>query len=321
MSELGHIPVLPAEVEALLAPAPGSVYLDCTAGLGGHARRIAPLVGPSGTVILNDLDPANLSRARTLVENTPDPPRLVTLQGNFADAPRKLAQLGLAADMVLADLGFSSTQVEDAQRGLSFMRDGPLDMRFDPSGPLTAAQLVNTLPEAELAEIIRDLGEERQWRRITQRIIDERARSPISTTSRLASIVRDVLGGKGHDRIDPATRTFQALRIAVNDELGSLRSLLESVARTAALLAGASPRSGTAHWLAPGARVAIISFHSLEDRLVKQTFSELAHRGIARSLTNKPQEATPEEQATNPRSRSAKIRAIRLTVDNAGVRE
>ncbi|MDX2115486.1 MAG: 16S rRNA (cytosine(1402)-N(4))-methyltransferase RsmH [Planctomycetota bacterium] len=320
--QLGHVPVLAREVLELLAPAAGECALDATAGLGGHAAQIAARLGPTGTLILNDFDPANLDRAAAAVGALPDPPRVVRLRGNFAEAPRKLVEMGLAADVVLADLGFSSNQVDDAARGFSFMRDGPLDMRLDPSAPLTAAELVNTLPERELGEILRDLGEDPHWRRITQKIIAERARGPISTTSALAAIVRSAAGPAGPSRINPATRAFQALRIAVNDELGNLRSLLESVSRAASILRTA--RSAAPAWLKLGARIGIIAFHSLEDRLVKNAFAELASRGEARLENRKPIEASEQEQRDNPRARSAKLRVVRFAggppppVDNEG---
>jgi 16S rRNA (cytosine1402-N4)-methyltransferase len=307
-----HLPVLLAETLELLAPQPGQTALDCTAGLGGHAEALALSVGPAGAIVLNDADPGNLASSVQRLEALAAPPRMVALQGNFADAPRRLAEARLKAHVALADLGFSSNQVESAERGLSFQREGPLDMRLDPGAPVTAAELVNSLSEQELAEVIRDFGEERQWRRVARKLVDERAASPIETTTRLASIVRSVVGGKGGPgRIDPATRTFQALRIAVNDELGSLRSLLESVGRAAAALAGAGATDRL--WLAPGARIGVISFHSLEDRLVKRAFGDLVSRGLAQSVTRKPVEATEQERDTNPRSRSAKLRVIRLT--------
>lgn len=309
-----HTPVLPTQVVAALSPGPGQTYLDCTAGLGGHAALMAPLLGPTGAVILNDHDPENLAAAAARINALSNPPRVVTIHGNFADAPRRLVELGLSADMVLADLGFASNQVETAQRGFSFQREGPLDMRLDPtSGRPTAAHLVNTLPEAELGEILRDLGEERAWRLVAAKLVAARKSGPILTTGQLAEIVRSCVRPSPGSGIDPATRTFQALRIAVNDELGSLRSLLESVSRTAGRLglAGASGMPGGS-WLRAGARVAIISFHSLEDRPVKDVFGELVSRGRAEHVSRKPIEAEDAELAINPRSRSAKLRAIRI---------
>ncbi|MEX2218888.1 MAG: 16S rRNA (cytosine(1402)-N(4))-methyltransferase RsmH [Phycisphaerales bacterium] len=305
-----HIPVLLEEMLRALGPRPGETFLDGTAGLGGHALAVAQRLGPAGTVVLNDADPGNLRLAEERLRAGVSPaPQFVAIQGNFADAPRRLAQQGLAADMVLADLGFSSAQMEDAARGLSFQRDGPLDMRFDPGSPVTAAELVGSLPEAELTRIIRDLGEEPAARRIAQKLVASRKLAPILTTGQLADIIRSAVGrrhGRGRE-IDPATKTFQALRIAVNDELGSLGALLAAVERSAAEVAAGRPS-----WLRPGARIAIISFHSLEDRPVKRSFAGLAREGLAQNLTGKPIAADEEELSANPRARSAKLRAIRV---------
>ncbi|HYE01867.1 MAG TPA: 16S rRNA (cytosine(1402)-N(4))-methyltransferase RsmH [Phycisphaerales bacterium] len=307
-----HLPVLRAETLDLLAPRPGETALDCTAGLGGHAAELARRLGPSGTLVLCDLDPGNLEQARARVLGTAEPPRVVVLRGSFAEAPRRLVEQGLRADVVLADLGFSSNQVESAERGLSFQRDGPLDMRLDPSGPLTAADLVNTAPASELAQIIRELGEERHARAVAEKIVRERRAGPIQTTARLAALVRSVVGkysGGAPAGIDHATRTFQALRLAVNDELGHLRALLDSLERAART--SGDPEAAPS-WLAPGARVAIISFHSLEDRPVKQAFARLVEAGSAEPLTRRPVTASDAERLENPRSRSAKLRALRL---------
>lgn len=323
----GHIPVMLDEVVRALASAPGQTVLDCTAGLGGHAAALAERVGPGGRVILCDLDPANLARAEARLRDLPGgAPEVLALHANFAEAPRLLAERGLAADAVLADLGFASTQVDDPARGFSFMGDGPLDMRMDPTRGPTAADLVNSLSPEELAEIIRDFGEDRAAWRIAQEIAAARRREPITSTGRLAEIVRAAAGPptrtRTGQRIDPATRTFQALRIAVNDELGSVRSLVESVARAAATLALPADRRGPT-WLTVGARVAIISFHSLEDRIVKQGFAELCQRSLAQPAAGasrrKPDavEATDREIEMNPRARSAKLRAIRLTGGSA----
>lgn len=309
MDQPRHVPVLMEETLRLLAPRPGETYLDCTAGLGGHAAAIAARVGPTGTIVLNDADPSNLARAAERVRGAClPPPNVVSFHGNFADAPRRIAEAGLAADMVLADLGFSSNQVEDAQRGMSFSRDGPLDMRLDPTSPITAAELVASLPEPELAQIIRDFGEDRDAARIARKLVEARRTAPITTTGRLADIVRQASGRRpSRDTIDPATRTFQALRIAVNDELGSLQSLLSALERGAAKATGSG-----GSWVRTGARVAIISFHSLEDRPVKRAFADLVSRGLAAELTRKPVAADEAEASRNPRSRSAKLRAARI---------
>lgn len=324
----GHIPVLLSEVLGALRPGPGETVIDCTAGLGGHAAALSERVGPSGRVILCDLDASNLARAelrlREQATSGEGAREVIAIHANFAESPRRLADLGIAADCVLADLGFASTQVDDSSRGFSFMNDGPLDMRMNPTpgaGP-TAADLVNSLSAEELAEIIRDFGEDRAAWRIAQQIVAQRADAPITTTGRLAEIIRAAAGPptrtKTGQRIDPATRTFQALRIAVNDELGSVRSLVESVARAAATLSLPAERRGSS-WLNAGSRVAIISFHSLEDRIVKQGFTELCQRSLAAPCAGtskrKPDavEATDDEIRVNPRARSAKLRAIRLT--------
>ena len=321
-----HVPVLLEETLRLLDPQPGGVYLDCTAGLGGHARAVASRLGREGVVVLNDLDPGNLACAAEAVRAVPEAPRVVTIHGVFADAPRRLVEQGLSADMVLADLGFASTHVDEGARGFSFQREGPLDMRYDPGAPVTAADLVNSLSEAELAQMLFEFGEERAARRIAQKIVEARVQEPITTTARLAGVVRmaqgvspdrgRMPGHRGGTRIDPATRTFQALRIAVNDELGSLRSLLEAVSRSASALAAG--RTGAGLWLRPGARIGVISFHSLEDRPVKQAFSDLIARGLASPASGasaraaKPVVATEEEAERNPRARSAKLRVVRL---------
>lgn len=313
-----HLPVLVDEVVATLDPRRGEVALDCTAGLGGHAAALGLRVGREGTVVLCDLDPANLAAAGARVEGLAEPPRVLGWYTNFADAPRRVIAMGeggFRADVVLADLGFASNQMDAAERGFSFMREGPLDMRLDPASPVSAAQLVNTLPARELEEIIRDYGEERHARAVAQKLVEARRAEPITTTARLAAIVRSVVGPRGGGAsIDSATRTFQALRIAVNDELGNLHALLEAVERAAkALAAGGEGGAGQRTWLAPGARVGIIAFHSLEDRLVKRAFAKLVDQGLASALTRKPIEAGDEETARNPRARSAKFRAVRLS--------
>ncbi|HRQ74043.1 MAG TPA: 16S rRNA (cytosine(1402)-N(4))-methyltransferase RsmH [Phycisphaerales bacterium] len=304
----GHVPVMVAEVMGLLGLRAGEVYADCTAGLGGHAVEAARRGGARGTVVLNDLDAGNLERAAAAVREAcgGDVPRVVRFQGNFAELPRRMEAEGLAADAALADLGFASVQVEDAARGFSFMREGPLDMRYDASVGSSAAELVNGLPEAELASILREYGEEREAGRIARKLVAERAVEPISTTQRLAGIVRSVCGRSGGG-IDPATRTFQALRIAVNDELGSLHGLLRAVERAARSVA-----AGERAWIGPGGRVAVISFHSLEDRPVKRAFAGLVERGLATAVARGHVGPRVEEVEANPRARSSKVRAIAI---------
>jgi 16S rRNA (cytosine1402-N4)-methyltransferase len=343
---------MPERVNALLHPQPGQVYADATAGLGGHAASCAPLLAPGGVVVLDDLDPANLDRADARVRAIAPPSvAVVRVEGNFAALPHALASgvaMGRPADMLLVDLGFASTQVDDASRGFAFSRDGPLDMRFSPRTRVSAADLVNAAPEAELARILSEYGEERDARAVARKIAHVRTQRPIKTTVELADVVRSVVRrAPGPGAIDPATRTFQALRIAVNDELGSLDALLAAIlevagthARARAGEAGAS--GATAPWLAPGARVVFISFHSLEDRRVKAAVLKGAKEGIFESVApglargsravpsgmpaperpvvgslgslgiDEVAIATDDEIAANPRARSAKVRALRL---------
>ncbi len=294
------MPVLLGEVVAALAPCADSTYVDCTAGLGGHAAEIASRMG-AGQVVLIDADPTMLARAEARVREAAPGCTVVARRGNFAEAERLVDALGLKADMVLADLGFCSAQMDEGERGFSFMRDGPLDMRLDPGLSTSAADLVNTLPERELASIFRDFGEEPRASQVARKIVGARSESPILTTVRLAELIRAIVP-RSPAGIDPATRVFQALRIAVNDELGVLDALLSSVAR------GASGGG----WLAPGARVGIISFHSLEDRPVKTALGELVRRGLAEAAGARLVEAGEDERRRNPRARSAKLRAVRL---------
>lgn len=324
-----HIPVLLPEAIKLLDPRSGETVIDCTAGLGGHAAAMAARLGRSGTLVLFDLDPLNLEVAGTRISALPDGPRVLTHHASFAEvgsrmkaaiqaSPKGTGSSDAAdgsglhpASVLLADLGFASPQVDDPSRGFSFMRDGPLDMRLNPMAPISAGELVNTMGEQELMELIRDLGEEPQnvARRIAAKVVQERKAGPILTTVQLAGIVRSAVPTAlaAGMRIHPATKTFQALRIAVNDEIGSLERLLDSIGRAAVAVA-----AGKQSWLAPGARIGIIAFHSLEDRPVKQCFADLAERGLVEPVTKKPVVASEEELAANPRSRSAKLRVVRL---------
>lgn len=295
-----HVSVLSAEVLALLSPQPGQVFVDATVGAGGHACLIAERLGATGRLIGLDQDAAMLALARPRLEGLP----VTLLQRNFAFLPEVLRELQLeAVDGVLADLGFASDQMEAVERGLSFQQSGPLDMRLDPAEGETAADLLNRLSERDLANLIYEYGEERFSRRIARRIVEARQQAPLETTEQLAELVRRcVPRSKGRHRIDPATRTFQALRIAVNDELGALDRLLEALPRC----------------VRPGGRVALISFHSLEDRRVKQTFRNCA---VWQELTRKPVQASEDEVQANPRARSAKLRAaIRKEVGAADER-
>lgn len=280
----------------LLAPKPGETALDCTLGRGGHTALLAEAVGPSGRVVAIDVDPANITFARQRFADSPC--KVDIVQANFAESRRVLDELDIpGVDVLLADLGFASTQMDDPERGFSFQADGPLDMRLDPTLASTAADLVNTMPERDLADMIYEYGEERLSRRIASKIVESRRKCPIDTTSDLAQLVRAAYGPRGRNqRIDPATRTFMALRIAVNGELAVLDRLLDVMPSLVAV----------------GGRASIISFHSLEDRRVKQRFAGWHREGMVQRLTKKPALANDREIRDNPRSRSAKLRAIRM---------
>ena len=279
MSAPRHIPVLPAEVPHWLDPQPGQIVVDCTVGAGGHARLLAERVGPSGRVIGLDQDPAMLELARPTLAGLP----VTLVHAGFEQIADVLADEGITAvDGVLADLGISSDQLDDPNRGLSFQHNAPLDMRMDPTRGETAADLLRRLPERELADLIYQFGEERFSRRIARRLVGAREREPIETTVQLAELVRRCVPRR-RSPIDPATRTFQALRIAVNDELGALDRLLAQLPAC----------------VKPGGRAVIISFHSLEDRRVKQAFRDPA---VWTVLTKKPVTAGEDEERKNPRS-------------------
>jgi len=284
-----HIPVLPTEVLHYLDPQPGQVMVDATVGAGGHARLLAAQLGPEGLLVGLDQDPGMLTLARARLEGM----RSVLVHGNFEDLPEILQKLQMeAVDGILVDLGFCSDQSANPERGLSFQQDGPLDMRLDPTRGEPASALVRRLQEKALADIFWQFGEERFSRRIARRIVEVRQKTPLVRTGQLAELVRScVPRSKGHG-MDPATRVFQALRIAVNDELGALERFLFALPAC----------------LKPGGRVAMISFHSLEDRRVKHAFRN--HEDFE-ELTRKPVEATEEEIRHNPRARSAKLRAAR----------
>ena len=300
-----HEPVLLPETIRLLAPKPAEVALDCTFGLGGHASAVAECLGPKGKLIGFDHDPANLLQGSQRVTASSSV-SLQTVQGSFDQAPDWMAQNGLQADLVLADLGFSSNQMDDPERGFSFSNDGPLDMRMDQNNPRTAAQLVAELDQYDLTRIIRDFGDEPLAHRIARNLVARRQEGPISNTAQLVQIVLEAYGSRARSsRRHPATRTFMALRIAVNDELGALQRFLDRLSTEAAVFGS----NGQPGWLSAGARVAIISFHSLEDRMVKRCFAELSQRGLVDRLTRQPVVPSQEEQSLNPRSRSAKLRS------------
>jgi len=287
-----HVPVLVAEAIAILRPRPGGFYLDATVGLGGHAEAILRASEPTGTLLGIDRDAEALALARQRLAACGQ--RVILLQGRYEDLT-DLVGAGRQFDGILFDLGASSLQLETAVRGFSFGREGPLDMRMDRSVGDTATDLVGRLSERELADLIFRWGEERWSRRIAQAIVEARRRSPIRTTTALAEVVARAIPRAAWPRhIHPATRTFQALRIAVNDELTGLGRALEEAA---------------GH-LRPGARVTAISFHSLEDRIVKQTWRRLEAAGGMRILTKRPITPGEAEAAANPRARSAKLRAL-----------
>lgn len=291
MSSSVHTSVLPAEVMALLSIEPGMTVVDGTLGGGGHTRLLADAVGPSGRVIALDRDPAAIERGARELAGRP----IRFAQANFCDLPEVLDAVELErVDRVLLDVGLSSDQLADDARGFSFDSEGPLDLRFDPTEGEPAWRMINRLRPETLADIIYEFGEERFSRRIARRIADAREHAPIHSSRDLARIVMAAVPRqKPPARIHPATRTFQALRIAVNQELKSLRIALERIPTR----------------LSPGGRLAVISFHSLEDRLVKEAFR---NRQVWENLTKSPVEAGNEEVLRNPRSRSAKLRAARL---------
>ena len=298
-----HTPVLAAEVLRYLQPGRGGVFVDCTVGFGGHSSAL--LAAGASRVIGLDRDPDALARARETLALWDD--RVELVHTNYRAIEQVLDGLGLAfVDGALADLGVSSLQLDTPGRGFSFQRDEALDMRMDRSGGETAADLVARSSERELANAIFQYGDERFSRRIARAIVEARHRAPIDTTGRLAAIVRRVIPRRGPVRIDPATRTFQALRIWINRELEGLDRFLEVAVRR----------------LREGARLVVISFHSLEDRVVKHTFRALERRAGAtvRVLTRKPVVPGDEEIQRNPRARSAKLRAAERIASEAGTR-
>jgi len=282
-----HIPVLVEEVMRFLAVQPGGHYIDATFGAGGHTRELLSRTSPDGRVLALDRDESAIEAERPGLQSFGS--RLVLARANFRDITSVAEAHGFAApDGILADIGVSSMMLDDSERGFSFMREGPLDMRMDVDQPQTAADVVNTFSEKEIANILFSFGEERRSRPIASSIVRSR---PLTRTTDLVRAVERVLGGRRFGKIHPATRTFQALRIFVNDELGSLQSFLDSS------MAALRPRG----------RLVIISFHSLEDRIVKNKFRSPSIPGVA--LTKKVIVAAEEEIHRNPRARSAKLRA------------
>lgn len=287
----GHTSVLIGEVIQFLDVKPGGRFVDATFGAGGHSRAILERTAPDGMVLAIDQDESALSQGR--IEFASSGQRIVFAHSNFSEVAALAAKQGfLECDGVLADIGISSMMVDDASRGFSFMREGPLDMRMDRAKPLTAAEIVNTYSEKEIADIIYTFGEERRSRPIARSIVRSR---PVLTTTGLVRAITRVAGSVRRGQIHPATRTFQALRIYVNDELTNLEKFLDSSMRI----------------VRSGGRVVVITFHSLEDRIVKQKFRAPAVPGCV--LTKKVVVASREEVTANPRARSAKLRAWERT--------
>jgi 16S rRNA (cytosine1402-N4)-methyltransferase len=287
-----HVPVLAKETVDWLRRAPGQTLVDGTVGGGGHARLLAEAVGPNGHVIGLDRDPVAVDVARRKLSGLP----VELVSANYADLPEVLAERGIeVVDGIVLDLGLSSDQLADDSRGFSFNSSGELDLRFDTTRGEPAWKLIERLSAEHLANIVFQYGEERYSRRIARRVVDQRRRKPIRTAADLAKLIRDAVPHLRHERIDPATRTFQALRIAVNDELKWLEAALRRLPDC----------------IRAGGRIAVISFHSLEDRIVKEALRSDQRLSV---LTRRPVRPTEDEKLTNPRSRSAKLRvAERIT--------
>jgi 16S rRNA (cytosine1402-N4)-methyltransferase len=304
MSRERHVPVLLKETIEYLRVRSGGTYVDCTLGLAGHSTEIARLLGPQGHLIAFDRDAQALDLAKAKLdlvceELGSQAPRITLVGEAFSSLLKHVDPASV--DGLMADFGVSSLQLDEADRGFSFRANGPLDMRMDTRSGPTAAQVVNEEDEHELANLIYEYGEERRSRRIARAIVSGR---PLSTTGELARIVASAAPAMKSDKIHPATRTFQALRIFVNRELDEIKALLEAAPSV----------------LKPSGRLAVISFHSLEDRIAKDSLREGARQGIWEVLTKKPATATQEEMDRNPRSRSAKLRAAEK-IEKTGNRE
>ena len=315
----GHVPVLRDEAIAALNPRAGGRYIDGTFGGGGHARALLATSAPDGVVLAIDADPAAIARAEELRTEPEIGPRLVPVQRNFANLADVAQERGFpSVDGILLDLGLSSFQLDSAERGFAFRFDGPLDMRFDPTRGVSASELVNSLPETELADLIWRFGEEPGSRRIARAIVRERSNEQIVSTTQLASIVERALGGRRGRETHPATRTFQALRIATNDELGSLDAALHAAVNI----------------LRPGGRLAVIAFHSLEDRQVNRFMERESatcvcppelpicmcdHQPRLQRVTRRAVRPSAGEAAANPRARSAVLRVAERLPDPQAV--
>ncbi len=288
--EWTHIPIMAREIADILLTNPEGVYVDGTLGLGGHAKYFLSRLGPGARILGFDKDEEALKMAEERVND----PRLSVFHASYTEAPVRLAELNLpGADGALFDLGLSSYQLDNPQRGFSIMNNGPLDMRFDRQNPLSAAVIVNTWPMAELERILKEYGEERNFTKIALAIMQARRQGPIETTGKLKEIIEGVYGKRG-GKTHPATQTFQALRIACNRELETVENVLSALGDI----------------VKPGGRAAVLTFHSLEDRLVKNRFKELAKTG-GWLLVNKHALAPQyEEVRENRRARSAKLRVI-----------
>jgi 16S rRNA (cytosine1402-N4)-methyltransferase len=292
-----HTPVMCSELASYLKLDKGLTILDCTVGSAGHAEAILKQIGPRGRLVGIDQDAQALEAAESRLEGFAN---RTLVQGNFRNIDGILKQLNLEqVDGVIFDLGVSSLQLDSAARGFSMKQDGPLDMRMDRNSRLSAFDLVNFLPQEGLSDIFRKYGQERWHNRIARAIIRERKKSVILSTGRLADLVRRVVPLK-YTRIHPATRIFQALRIAVNDELEALQEALKKCVKH----------------IKPGARVCVISFHSLEDRIVKNQFRQFAKEGKLKLITKKPLRPTQEEVLANPRARSARLRVAERVENN-----
>lgn len=299
-----HIPVLLQEVLRVLDPGPGQTIVDCTLGLGGHSAALLERIKPNGRLIAIDLDPANMAEARIVLQRVRGREGTVAFElhhANFAEVRAVLDRAGVTrVDAVLADVGVASTQIDDPARGFSYRRPGPLDMRMDPTRGRAASELVNTMSERQLARALWELGDESDAPKIARLIVQRRSEAPIDTTQSLMEIVceaRDfTVERASRAKLHPAARTFQALRILVNQELENLESLLAALPTV----------------LKPGGIAGIISFHSGEDRKVKHRFRDGFRAGIYAAENRDPIIASEEEQRKNPRSRSAKLRWARL---------
>ncbi|MDO8462495.1 MAG: 16S rRNA (cytosine(1402)-N(4))-methyltransferase RsmH [Deltaproteobacteria bacterium] len=289
-----HQPVFCRELLSLLPVVPGGVYVDGTVGEGGHADAILKASAPTGLLIGLDRDEEAVARVQKRLEGSYDPKRFFLMRASYTALPAFLHKLGkTTVDGIVLDLGLSSRQLEEADRGFSFQKEGPLDMRFDRTGKLTAWEIVNRWPEKKIADCLRTWGEESWSDKIAGAIIHKRRTNPFETTTELASFLKRAIPQQFQShRIHAATKTFQALRIAVNEELGELQKFLDLFIPT----------------LKNGGRAAIISFHSLEDRFVKEAFRKAARKGELSLLTKKPMTPTAEEILANPRARSAKLR-------------